>query len=99
MAYNIAVDVPQLSELSSQLASYKERLSGHINSIFSEINAMQDNWQGQSYITFNNECYSYAGALQALVALVEAYKAIVDGEVTSNGETYITDCESAFSEF
>ncbi len=99
MAYNIAVDVPQLGDLSSQLASYKERLSGHINSIYSEINAMQDNWQGKSYITFNNECYSYAGALQALVALVDAYKAIVDGEVTPNGETYITECENAFNGF
>lgn len=95
--YNTAADVDQIISLAEQIGGYRSQLESQITDIYNTINNMQGSWQGASYATFSNECYSYAASLQALVTLLEAFKIMFEGEVSANAETFIKACEEAFN--
>lgn len=99
MDYDIAANLSELENLADGIKEKRNKLATCINNIYSLINSMQNSWQGESYNTFSNECYSYASSLEALVTLLDAFEKIFRSEAYSNAETFIKSCESAFSEF
>ena len=94
--YNTAADLEQLATLAETIGNYRSQLEQEITNIYEAINNMQQYWQGASYATFSNECYSYAASLEALVTLLEAFKLLFEGEVAANAQKFIQDCEVAF---
>ncbi len=99
MDYDVAANLSELENLADGIKEKRSELATCINNIYSVINNMQNSWQGESYNTFSNECYSYASSLEALVTLLDAFEKLFRDEVYGNAKDFIDACDTAFSEF
>lgn len=81
---DFGVDSELLDELVENLKGAADKMEDEINLIYSSIDSLQEDWDGESYGKFYERCYSYRNSLETLLAVIRAFTNLLDVQVRDN---------------
>lgn len=90
---NFAVDEASRHERASILTKGAEEIRGLVEQIYKGIDDLKNAWTGESYDSFNEMCYSYQPALEALSEMLDAFSKIIGEQVDGPQETLSTNLQ------
>ena len=94
--YDFAVNIEEIQAIIDAMGTVGGKsgfigdVSECIDSIYEEINNLNNHWSGESYTAFKEQCTAYKAALEGLEATLNAYvgilKTIKDNAVNAEKE-------------
>ena len=86
--YDFALDTSKIENIITDLEAEKKNMSDAIANIYKIIDEMQDNWEGETYVTAKNNIENYHNGLNSSVVLVEKIISLLNSNET-NAQTAI----------
>lgn len=79
--YDVAVNDEKILELTGALGEAAKNIATKIEEIYTQIHALNEDWEGKSFTAFVEKCDSYRSALDTLPEVLKAFEKMINDDL------------------